>query len=110
MSKGEVNMSAVGKLVLMMVLSIVVPPSSVQAQNCYAGCTGSDYPAWDLVWYSPGAACLRSDSATVRLEADIALGRRLGIFATPSFVARTGVHHGLMVDSILKDHIVFGSR
>ena len=49
--------------------------------------------------------CLDSDATDERLNTDVALAKRLGIFATPSFVTRNGVHVGLMADSIIDHHL-----
>jgi len=45
--------------------------------------------------------CMSSVETTSRLTVDRAMARRLGIGATPSFVSRTGVHAGGLLDTSL---------
>lgn len=48
-------------------------------------------------------ACLTSDGTTRRLEADMALGRSLGVTGTPTFVYSQGMRSGVLSDAILSE-------
>lgn len=78
----------------------------------YTTRTWVDEPDWRRIAVAVGVSdvaafvdCLDSDATDERLNADVALAKRLGIFATPSFVTRNGVHVGLMGDSIIDHHL-----
>lgn len=47
--------------------------------------------------------CLTSDLARRRLDADIALGRSLGVKGTPTYFSRRKIHYGVMDDSGFRD-------